>query len=459
MTVFEVAGRIGPPPGPDYLDHTFQVPASTGGLRVELDFDKVVDRFQLYAALFDPDHRFRGHVQCPGGTGRRNLSFWVGPDSSSPGAIPGEVPPGQWTVRVDLDRHREAGNYHLRVLEWLEGDPVLPSAAPHSQAMSPTPLWPAAAGWLRGELHAHSVHSDGRDTVAALVQEAARIGLDFLAVTDHFTWSHWRELPTGGDLVTLNSIEVTTHRGHANVHGLSHWVDVYVDRPGRRFAELADDIHQVNGLVCVNHPFSGQQAWRRTDSDWHSVDLLEVFNQSQDANNDAAIGLWDRLLAQGYDIAPVAGTDCHDSTDPSQRLGQVVTMVPAQTRDRGALLDALGRGATVVSRGAALDLRLRARTGQAGLGERLQVCEQVHVEVDIVAETPTTLYIMRDGLMWLQRDVEPGTSKVVILDDDPVVGCYRAEVHQRSDDPRHTASAMRSHASLAALTSFIRVTA
>lgn len=457
----------GPVPG-EYLDRVVAVPAGTGELRVELDYDKVTDRFQLYAALIDPDGVFRGHVQCPGGPGPRELRFVVGERTASPGAIAGPIPAGEWTLRIDLDRFREDGPYALRLIA-VPGAPEA-SAPPEGSAPtapSATSSRPdgtrAAAGrsWLRGELHCHSVHSDGRDEVAAIVAEAGTGGLDFLALSDHFTWSHWGPLAeaaaAAGGPIVLPSIEVTTHRGHGNAHGLREWVDVYVDGPERGAGELVREVHAQGGLFGVNHPFSGQQAWRRADVPWAEVDLLEVVNQGQDANNDAAIGLWDRLLAEGHDLAPVAGTDCHELGDPAQRLGQVVTAVRVAERSAEGLLDGLRRAATVVTRGAELDLRLRSDGREAGLGEHLELgAGPVELEIDFRIDVPCALFVIRDGLMWFQGDVEPGDSRLALVDDDPVAAAYRVELHRRSDDPRHWASAWRSHESFEALTSFVR---
>ncbi len=54
---------------------------------------------------------------------------------------------------------------------------------------------PAGMRWLAGDLHAHTVHSDGVLTVPELARFAVERGLDFLAVTDHNTISHHAELP------------------------------------------------------------------------------------------------------------------------------------------------------------------------------------------------------------------------------------------------------------------------
>ena len=58
-------------------------------------------------------------------------------------------------------------------------------------------MLPAVPGrrWLAGDLHMHTVHSDGVMTVPELARFAAGRGLDFIAVTDHNTISHHAELP------------------------------------------------------------------------------------------------------------------------------------------------------------------------------------------------------------------------------------------------------------------------
>ncbi|MEN9954122.1 MAG: hypothetical protein RL028_724, partial [Actinomycetota bacterium] len=43
------------------------------------------------------------------------------------------------------------------------------------------------------DLHAHTNHSDGKDTPTELVQNAALAGVQVLAITDHDTVSGWEE--------------------------------------------------------------------------------------------------------------------------------------------------------------------------------------------------------------------------------------------------------------------------
>ena len=45
--------------------------------------------------------------------------------------------------------------------------------------------FPSDAAWLRGNLHTHTLESDGDSTPAEVVQWYASHGYDFLAITDH----------------------------------------------------------------------------------------------------------------------------------------------------------------------------------------------------------------------------------------------------------------------------------
>lgn len=309
---------------------------------------------------------------------------------------------------------------------------------------TPRAAVPSSPRWFRGELHAHSLHSDGRAPVGELVKAARVAGLDFLAITDHFTAGHWDDL-SDDELILLRSMELTSHRGHANLHGLRRWVDTYVDRPEHTMRDVTRDVHAQGGLVCVNHAFSGDQAWSRFDTPWNEIDLIEIAHLQQGANNDAQIGLWDRLLCAGHRVIGVGGSDCHDPADPGQALGQVVTVVHAERGDERGILDGLMAGRVWVGRGAEMDMRVDG-VPMGGTAEP----GRVRIEVEARADEPVSVFVIRDGLLLA---VLPGGDGVTGLDD--VIdgpGYYRAEVHAApaGDDPRFWASARRDHASLRA---------
>jgi len=445
----------------EYLDRTVDVPDGLAALRLELAFDKRVDEFQLYGALIDPEGRLRGHVQCPGGPGPRRSVFTVASAGSSWGCLDGPITPGRWTVRVDLDRFVVAGDYRLAV-RGLTSLPEVPETGAITAPSGPPSADAAVTeltGWARGELHTHSRHSDGVADVDRIVAAGRAAGLGFLAVSDHFTTAHWDDVDritdADGSPALLHSIEVTSHYGHANVHGLSAWPGTYIDDDGHGFAELAEAVHAQGGLVGVNHPFSGRQAWRRHDAPWSSVDLLEVVNVSQGANNDAAVGLWDRLLGAGHRVVAVAGTDSHDPDSDEGRLGAVTTLVRAAEDgthlDESAVLARLASGDVCVSRGGAVRLTARSGPGSAVMGGELALDGELVLEVETQTPVPAVLFVFRDGLMASLHPVPAGRHLTSVTDRSGVRGPYRAELHTSSEAEQFWASCERSHASLLSL--------
>ena len=132
------------------------------------------------------------------------------------------------------------------------------------------------AAWLAGDLHAHTVHSDGAMTVPELAAHAVSRGLDFVAVTDHNTVSHHRELASASaayGVTLLPGQEVTTSRGHAGVLGDTGWIDF------RTSADAwLDAAERGGGLMSVNHPFAGDVSWLHSMT--RRPPLLEVWHWS-----------------------------------------------------------------------------------------------------------------------------------------------------------------------------------
>jgi predicted metal-dependent phosphoesterase TrpH len=89
---------------------------------------------------------------------------------------------------------------------------------------------------VRIDLHTHSTASDGTDTPAELVANAAAAGLDVVALTDHDTTSGWgaavAALPPGLRLVRgaeLSCRSADGRGGHCTVHLLAYLFDPDAD--------------------------------------------------------------------------------------------------------------------------------------------------------------------------------------------------------------------------------------
>lgn len=101
-----------------------------------------------------------------------------------------------------------------------------PSSAPSlAQPTAPLPIASLTDGvWLKGDLHIHSRHSkdSSNNSVATIIGFGEKVGMDFLAITDHDNHVNgdvahhtWADPELKSDkLLLLYGAEWTTHRGH-----------------------------------------------------------------------------------------------------------------------------------------------------------------------------------------------------------------------------------------------------
>src|SRR6202041_2558789 len=123
-----------------------------------------------------------------------------------------------------------AGEAHVSVDVGPSG-----SRLPESEAVQPIPI-PSATGarWYRGDLHLHTVHSDGERHPVELASAARARGLDFIVSTEHNTNSANRAWPachTSG-LLAISGEEVTTRHGHWLAAGRLGRLAVRAERRG-----------------------------------------------------------------------------------------------------------------------------------------------------------------------------------------------------------------------------------
>ena len=455
--LLDVERHVATEPRVHYINHAFEVPAGVTKVGITLSFRKEGRLAQLFVSLHDPTS-FRGNRMNPSARGDVTLELWVAPDGASEGGLTGKLHPGTWTAQVDVERLSEETNYRLQAYV-EEGEPreVVPWKFPDDQVVKPSP------GWYKGELHAHSTESDGKYPVATVVQAAQEIGLDFFALTDHFTVSQWRKLaPLVNDrTVLLRSCEVTSHQGHANLHGIQEWVDVYVDRDDWSMEQVADAVHAQEGLFCVNHPFSGDLGWRAYDFDWDRADLMEIYHNLEGANNGYHTGLWDHHLRLGRQIIGVGGIDSHDPFTGTHKLGQLVTWIYAPELSEQGIIAGLRNGRVYVSRGPQLRFTAEDRHGnQAEMWQSLRhSAGPVTFSLQLKAEEPVRAFIFKNGYPFESLVAEGDNEWQTLTYRDKPSGTayYRVEVHAMTRNEKYPGIEWRDYDSLRALTNPIWV--
>ncbi len=330
-----------------YRSLPFDVPAGATRVRVTLDYDRT-------AAVLDLGCLAPGGFR--GWSGSARDGFTITRLAATPGYLPGELEPGTWHVLLGLHRIPAGG---LAYEATAEVDP--PGAPPPTPPQPDVPppaerpprrRLPALGGldWLAGDFHAHTVHSDGALTVAALAALAVARGLDFLAVTDHNTTSHHAELARAGGLAGIRLVpgqEVTTDRGHANGLGDVGWIDFRAPA-----ADWLDAVESRGGLLSVNHPLAADCCWRQELP--RRAPLAEIWHSSWwDRRWGGPLAWWQ---AWGIDVLPIGGSDFH-RPGADAPPGSPTTGVGAEPED---VLGGVrrGRGAVRADRGGPVLLRL-----------------------------------------------------------------------------------------------------
>jgi hypothetical protein len=345
------------------------VPPGTDALRVELGYDTSAGVLDLGCL---------GPAGFRGWSGGARESFVIATGSATPGYLPGPLEPGTWHAIIGLHKIPLAGlSYVLEAEVSSTPGQLEPEVRRHQPRPARTDRparreLPAAKGtrWLAGDLHAHTLHSDGAMTVPELARFAAGRGLDFLAVTDHNTVSHHAELPAASaahDIILLPGQEVTTEGGHANALGDLPWVD-FREPPDAWLAAT----ERGNGLLSVNHPYGGPLSWTAPMS--RRPPLLEVWHWSWiDPHWTTPLSWW-----QAWDPAAIAvgGSDWHrPGSDAPPGSPATWVQVEADALDHGtwhdrqaAIMAGLAAGRVAVSAGRHGPVLLR-------VGDELVACD------------------------------------------------------------------------------------
>jgi hypothetical protein len=307
----------------------FEVPEACTGVRVSLTYDRVAGVLDL--GVIDP-------LGWRGWSGGARSVVALGEDASTPGYLDRGVPAGEWAVVLGLHRLASAGvRYEVDVSLGPVSLPV--EAAPPMPSPRPPRELPSADGlrWLAGDLHAHTVHSDGGLTIAELAALGIEQGLDFLAVTDHNTVSHHASLGAAEGITLIPGQEVTTADGHANAFGDIGWIDFR--QPA---SSWLDEVSARGGVLSINHPIGYDCAWRHILGEpppyaevWHSSWL--------DRRDGGALAWWQAARRP----VPVGGSDWHRPGSDA-RPGSPTTWIACADGD---VLGGLAAGRTAISAG------------------------------------------------------------------------------------------------------------
>jgi hypothetical protein len=336
--------------------------------------------------LFDPrggaPEKNGGH---PGAAGFRAWQGGVKEDlvvtgsaaTSSPHAIPGPLPAGRWYVAQYYLASAPAGlGYKYTITLSFDGPKPGKATIPKYNPG----VVKLGAGWYAGNLHAHSLHSDGGRTFNNLIARNETAGFDFIASTEHnSTTAHYRFAEAARahpKMLMLFGDELTTPGGHANIIGQEpgHWFDFRIDYGYDKLPALIDDAHRQGAFFVVNHPFAPCTTctWQYPPAEWAKADAVEVWNGTWTPDDRIAVNMWDQQLKTGRHLIASGGTDYHRGEDAMVPTA----IVYADNLSRDAILDGLRKGHIQISespRGPRLSFALGNRSQNVLPGDTIRL--------------------------------------------------------------------------------------
>lgn len=410
-----------------YREVPFQVPTGVNRITVQFESTGRDEHTTIDLGLEDPDG-FHGQQGLRGWTGGSKRLFTVGAVDATPSFAPGPIQPGRWALLLGIPNIRPAlkADYTARIWFGHPGDPAwLPAVL--------NPPLRAGAGWYRGDLHMHGAHSDGSCQTQGgdarvpcplvfTVEDAAKRGLDFIALSDHNTVSQANDIrelqPYFDHLLLIPAREVTTFQGHANLFGTTEPLDFRLgSKTVPNWNALLTEAAKLHGVFSINHPNRPNDetcmgcGWTPEQPvDMHLVQAIEAVN-GMDASSPKYTGIpfWQDQLNKGFHLTGIGGSDNHNAKLPlpmpggSMAIGLPTTVVHASELSMKAILDAIRAGHVFIdaqgSRDRFMDFVASVGDRSAEMGDSLAspAGSMVHVTMHATAVANGHVEIIVDG--------------------------------------------------------------
>lgn len=360
-------GQFNDPTTADWHYLPFKVPAGVSKIHVSYDFTptdtgvgfsvNVVD-----IGIFDGSGHDLGNAEgFRGWSGGARREFTIKRGHATPGYIPGPLTPGKWHVLLGPYQITGPGTPYKVVVELTFGKQVplfVPTPAP--QEVPGT-----GPGWYRGDLHLHSVYSDGKRNQPQLIAAAQAAGLDFIQSSDHNTSAatyHWGKHVPDGFLV-MNGEEVTTRSGHWLATGLPPmtWIDWRFRAADDQLGRFTDEVRAVGGLAIAAHPFNPVPSIRWEHGyDYAHIDAIELWNGPWTGDDRTTIDHWHNKLVQGTFIPGVGNSDSHTE---AQTVGLAQTAYRLDTLSAAEVVKAIRGGHAWIAESSAVHLSFEGQLG------------------------------------------------------------------------------------------------
>jgi len=224
-----------------------------------------------------------------GASGSDKTEIQISETRATPGYRPCPLVPGEWQIILGAYKVAPAGVTVLYELSFT----------------------PKQMRLLKGDLHTHTLASDGVLSVEEFAQHALQHGLDFLAITDHNQMVSADSLPQLQGFTLIPGIEWTHYQGHATFLGVDKPYDEpFLANTPQEVQARFNSAHSRRALITISHPFDEICPFL-FDMNSLPFDCLEVWNGPMRESNLRAVGLWQSMLVAGKKVPICGGSDYH----------------------------------------------------------------------------------------------------------------------------------------------------
>ncbi len=326
-----------------------------------------------------------------------------------------------------------------------------------------------------GNMHLHTVYSDGTLPHSGVAQAAAQAGLDYVIVTDHNVWVSGLEGYYNKLLLLVGQEAHNCQRVPQGNHMLIYGAEQDLSTEAQNPQGLLDAVRQAGGLAFLAHPieFTSRMAneaplgW----GDWNISGYtgIEIWNYMSEFKSRVptvlhavyyayfplgalrgpypqTLQLWDKLLSTGERVVGIGGADAHGraySLGPLRRtifpytwlFSAINTHILAEQRlagnmaaDKPLILEALRAGRCWVGcdlLGSTRGFAFNARSGSAAatMGQTLRR----HGALTLEAQTPLSADIRL--VVAGRRVAKANGTQLKFTTAD--AGAYRVEAYRR----------------------------
>ena len=207
----------------------------------------------------------------------------------------------------------------------------------------------AKGQWLRGNLHTHTTNTDGQNKPQTVINKYARLGHDFLAISDHDIYTAGKQYRTWNNkgMIMMPGNEISASGPHILLVAPDRFGEPLMPRQ-----EVINRIDEGAGLAVIAHPnwmgeFDGTKITQIQE--WGGYHGLEIYNGliNRLQGSPYCTNKWDLMLSQGRRLWGFANDDSHNDDD----IGNGWNVVCARERSVSAIREALKAGRFYASSG------------------------------------------------------------------------------------------------------------